>query len=117
MNRNVAAVRSVTGFVFTVLMFTVVGAFTYLKLNNLIYNKDILLSRSPTENFYDDQTEFGAKDGLAVAFSFVDYWGTNLSQEEVAKYISIDIRYNVWGIDESDKTFSFKESIPNHSCT
>ena len=54
MDRNVAAVRSVTGFVFTVLMFTVVGAFSYLKLNNLIYNKDILLSRSPTENFYDD---------------------------------------------------------------
>ena len=52
-DRSVSNVRSITGFACTVLMFTIVGAFSYLKINNLIYKNDIVLSRSPSENFYD----------------------------------------------------------------
>ncbi len=54
MDRNVSSVKSITGFACTILMFTIVGAFSYLKVSNLIFNNDIVLSRSPSENYYDD---------------------------------------------------------------
>ena len=53
MDSRVTAVRSGTGGVCTIIMLLIVGAFSYLKLLNLIYQKDIYLAQAPEYNFFD----------------------------------------------------------------
>ena len=117
MDRNVLAVRSTTGAFCTLIMFMLVGAFSLLKLNNLVYQRDIYLTNMPEDNYFDDSSQFGLEDGLAIAVAFVDYWAENLSDEEISKYIDIQIGTTAWGIDENEVSFWKRTPIKTHACT
>ena len=56
MDRKVTTVSSNVGALCTLPMLLIVGAFSYLKLNNLIYQRDIYLTSMPQEYFFDDSS-------------------------------------------------------------
>ena len=72
----------------------------------------------PQENFFDDSSHFGHSDGFAIAVAFVDYFdGTNLSDEEIFKYVDIQIGYTSWGIYDIEGDYWYQTSLGTHVCT
>ena len=71
----------------------------------------------PQENFFDNSSQFGHSNGFALAVSFVDYFGENVSDKEISKYVDIQIGYTFWGIEEIEGSYWYQTPLETHDCT
>ena len=104
------------GSIFSIVLFTIVGLYTFQKTNIMIRKNDDYVMASTQDSFFDLDYRFGYEQGfnVAVAFTAVDEKTENILTPDIGKIV---YRQYTWGYNADNLYFVTQDYMPTHTCT
>ena len=104
------------GSIFSIILFIIVGLYTYQKSNIMIRRTDDHVMTSIQDSFFDLDYKFDYEHGLNIAAAFTAF------DDEKENILSPDIGQIVfkqyhWGYDAEGKYFVTTDYLPTHVCS
>ena len=107
--------HTLSGLTFSVLLVLIMMGYTFQKIDILQNRRDFSILSTIKENFYDQDYEINAENGMkiAVAFTAFDNEIEPILDPSIADFVFQ--RYH-WGKHENGTYYTRRDVIPHHSC-
>ena len=109
-------ISTTVGSIFSIILFIIVGCYTFQKSNIMINKTDDYVMTSIQDNFFSLDYSFGFEQGfnVAVAFTAFDTNEENILTPDIGKIV---FRQYAWGENAEQNKFVDLDYLPTHACT
>ena len=111
-----ASISTFTGALCSLLIVILLVLYFYLKLDVLVYRKDVDVLSTLKDYQFDDREIFSHQNGFNIAVGYTAY---DLGEEWLldSTYGELIFNYYTWGTNPDGSYFEERKEIPQRNCT